>query len=288
MNLNNNFFISSIASNCAGTAIFRLPSVSGEEYIVQGFLTDEPTINMGNTWESAVPDISSLNDFMQIANEGPVSWISTSKAAWKGTAPITVDLNFYLLSFNTEQIKGNSTVDNMPVSKQAAAFAQLAAVEGKSEAASNGFFDRLKVKIHGGYTPNYFEGNENFSTGAYTEKNLDKKEALIAQNKLDYYSSDFNINDNENNSTIQCIINGGGFPTLWMKKMLLESVTFNPSTVRVGYWNYGLKSNGKDADTAQFVKTSEPLYIRVSLKLRLMHAATVEDAIVLFTGKRSL
>lgn len=266
-------FINSIAANCAGMAVFRLPTTNGGEVIIKGFLTEEPSISMSNSWESAIPDISSLNSFSQIAQTGATSWISTSKAAWKSTAPITVDMTFYLITYLKSQLTGNGTLDEMSISKQAAYFAALAAVmpgDGNNEK----FFDNLKIGVHGGYKPDYFQRNGEFTVP------ITKEDESNSKIRLGDYGDDYN--SLENDRTIQCIINGGGRPTIWMRKMLLESVNFTPSTVRTGYWQYA------DGGHASFKTSGEPLYIRVNLKLRLMHAATTADAIRLFTGKEEL
>jgi hypothetical protein len=270
-------FINSIAANCAGMAVFRLPTTNGGEVIVKGFLTEEPNISMGNSWESAIPDISSLNTFSQIAGEGSVSWVSTSKAAWKSTAPITVDMNFYLITYLKAQLTGKGTLDEMPISKQAAYFAALAAVMPGD--GGDGFFNKLKIGVHGGYKPNYFQQNGEFTVPMFSDTEEDKKAASSWKDTFSSYDAN---NAEENDRTIQCIINGGGRPTIWMRKMLLEYVNFTPSTVRTGYWQYA------DGGNASFTTSGEPLYIRVNLKLRLMHAATTADAIRLFTGKEEL
>ena len=59
--------------------------------------------------------------------------------------------------------------------------------------------------------------------------------------------------------------------------MLLESCDFTPSTVKAGYWV-----------GTTFRPSPEPLYIKVNASFKLMHAATVSDAVRLFTGGTSL
>ena len=281
-------FINTIANSCAGMALFSLPNTTNESdengYTgtyknVVGFLSEDPTISMKNSWDAIIPDATSLSDFTQLSGMGAVSWMSTSKAAWKGTEPITLTLNFYLLTYRTAQVSGTSTNQedprNMPVSEQAARFAALLAVSPKSTGPGAGKFAQYGINVHGGYRANYFETNENFN-GNTKDAGQDMRHSMYLGNSTEQEFL------NESDGTIQIIINGGGKPTMYFTKMLLADATFTPSPVRVGYWR--TSGNG----TREFVKSSEPLYIKVSATFRLAHVATVKDAIRVFTRKDSL
>ena len=276
-------FLNTIANDVAGTAVFSLPNCGNETdaqdntgyTIVQGFLSEDPVINMKNNWESVIPDATALSDFTQLAGIGATSWISTSKASWKGTDPITVTLNFYLLTYRMAQLKGGSkNPQDMPVTEQAARFAQLLAISPKENGANNrGKLSDFGINVHGGYRPNYFEANEDFS-GNKENPSSEKAYKTLYANGLE--------NDLDNSDgTIQIVINGGGHTSAVFTKMLLADASFTPSPVRCGYWS-------TDNGVRTFHTSKEPLYIKVAATFRLMHAATVKDAVRMFTGNASL
>lgn len=276
-------FLNTIANDVAGTVVFSLPNCENNRdsdsnsyryTIVQAFLSEDPVINMKNNWESIIPDATALSDFTQLAGIGATSWISTSKASWKGTDPITVTLNFYLLTYRMSQIRGGSkNPQDMPVTEQAARFAQLLAISPKDKAVNSGKLSDFGINVHGGYRANYFEANSDFS-GNNTNEASENSYRTFMQNGLDSCLDDAD-------GTIQFVINGGGHTSAVFTKMLLQDATFTPSPVRCGYWT---TSNG----VRTFTTSKEPLYIKVSATFRLMHAATVKDAVRMFTGETSL
>lgn len=249
-------FINTIANDLAGVASFALPDCEGGKVVIDGFLSEDPVISMKNNFDSVISDLSGVNDFMQLADIDTASWMSTTKAAWKGTDPITVQFNFYLLTYKTAQLH-NGYGKDLPVSKQAAYFARLLSVTPGGADGQLG--STLRVNVHGGYRPDYYQRNSTFSGFSIAN----------AQNQ-NYYNGD-------TSGTCSIIVNGGGRRTLYLNKMLLQDATFTPSTVRTGYW-----SNNT------FITSSEPLYIKVNASFRLMHAATLADATRLFTGNTSI
>lgn len=266
-------FINAISNNIAGMAIMALPSCEGDgnRVIIEGFLAEDPIINLKNNWDSAIPDISSINDFTQIAGKGASSWLATSKAAWKGTAPIKVTLNFFLITYLKAQIGGTSKKSyERPISEQAARLGQLLAVGAGSGSVFNFKGTDLSVSVHGGYKPAYFERNAEFL-------GLSKKEQDKGDVPEFYMNTAFSSTD-DSSGTVQIAINGkNGQTTAVFTDMLLEDATFTPSTVRTGYWQGN-----------QFITSAEPLYIKVSATFRLAHAATVADVARMFTGRSSL
>lgn len=285
-------FIKQIADKFAGQVSFSLPDCNGGYVCVAAFLSEDPVIKMGNKWEALIPDLNTLNDFMQLAGRSPVSWLSTSKAAWKGTDPITVSFNFYLITYSKAQVDGTGKGQELPITKQASYFAQLAAV-GKNT--QGGFLGDMRVDVHGGYKPNYFVDNSNVvNNGNYiqTIKNMVLNDKDGAKANSDTKLASF-AQGEEGDAAYTCdiLVNGNGHPTLHFRKMLLESVEFTPSTVRAGYWNAQKRdaiSNIKTIGSGTFTPSSEPLYIKVNASFRLMHVTTIEDAAMIFLGGKSL
>ena len=276
-------FINTISNSCAGMALFSLPGTQvtgglGTYTNVIGFLSEDPTINMKTNWEAIIPDATAISDWTQLSGMGAVSWIASSKASWKGTDPITLTLNFYLLSYKTAQLNGVGAAKdprNMPVSQQAARFAALLAVSPKITGEGAGKYAGFGINVHGNYRANYFEDNDYFTGNEKSEENNDRTLRLLKD-----ATENINMNS-EDDSTVNIIINGGGKPSQYFSKMLLSDATFTPSPVRCGYWT---NNNGQRV----FIKSSEPLYIKVTATFRLAHTATVRDAVRMFTGKTSI
>ena len=269
-------FLNTIANDVTGTVAFSLPNCGDDKYtIVQGFLSEDPVINMKNNWESIIPDATALSDFTQLAGIGATSWIATSKASWKGTDPITVTLNFYLLTYRLSQVNGSTSKNpqDMPVTEQAARFAQLLAVAPKQEGETSGRFSEFSISVHGGYRANYFEANQEF-TG------LQKNKA--SEDAFNSFMAGVNEIGDDADNTIQFVINGGGHTSAVFTKMLIQDASFTPSPVRCGWWGTG--ANGERV----FNTSKEPLYIKVAATFRLMHTATVRDAVRMFTGETEL
>lgn len=262
-------FIKQIADKLAGQVAFSLPDNGGYKEVI-GFLSEDPVIKMGNKWESLVPDLGAINEFMQIANKGAASWISTSKMAWKGTEPITVTLNFYLITYLKSQVDGQTVGHVMPVSKQAECFAKLVAISQDENA--TGFFKDIKINVHGGYKPNYFESNDHIINNTLSDAMKNKNGTSV-------------INADDGSGTCHIVINGNGMNSVVLRNMLLESLDMTPSTVRAGYWN-GISTKGL-SQTASFKGSGEPLYIKVNASFKLARVATVEDVKGLFGGSYS-
>lgn len=276
-------FINQIAESCAGVVTFSLPDCSGGFVEVRGFLSEDPSINMKNTWEPILPDITALSDFSQLVGAGAQSWIATSKASWKNTDPITVNLNFYLITYLRAQVTGTGTGLEMPISKQAAYFAQLAAIS-QANTGDTSLLGQLAINVHGGYRPDVFQRNSDIMNSSENKANNNSflKNLITGSSTL----SD-STGWNDGNGTIQFVINGGtGGRSQTFTKMLLADINFTPSTVRAGYWESS--STSGYTKTANFYTSSEPLYIKINATFRMMHAATTTDAIRMFTGGTSL
>lgn len=267
-------FIKQIADKLAGQVAFSLPD-NGNFVEVVGFLSEDPVIKMGNKWDSLIPDLGSINEFMQIANQGQASWVSTSKMAWKGTDPITVMLNFYLITYLKSQVDGQTVNHVMPVSKQAECFAKLAAISQDDQA--EGFFKDIRINVHGGYKPNYFESNQSIinNNGAFSK----------LWNKDNSNNVSFAYGEDEGRGTCHIVINGNGMNSVVLRNMLLESLDMTPSTVRAGYWS-GIENKGIN-QTASFKGSGEPLYIKVAAGFKLARVATINDVKGLFGGSYS-
>ncbi len=267
-------FIKQIAEKLAGQVAISCPDCKGGWVEIVGFLAEHPSIRMGNKWDSLISDLGTINEFTQLAQWGASSWISTSKMAWKGTDPIMVTLDFYLLTYLKSQVDGTGNDGAAPISKQAQYLAQLAAISEDPDA--SGALAGLKVQVHGGYKPNYFEDNQ----GVFNHGNLG---ALLNSSERNSSNSYREIDDSK--GTCSIVINGNGMNTIILENMLLENLEMTPSTVRAGYWQ-GITNKGI-SQQAVFRGSAEPLYIKVNAGFKLARAATVQDVARMFGGSYS-
>ena len=204
---------------------------------------------------------------------GQTSWISTSKMSWKRTDPITVNLNFYLITYLKSQVDGSKSGAVEPVSKQATYFAKLVSLSQVDGGGALG----IGVSVHGGYKPNYFVDND---------RNFLNNNNILNLKKMDDSGAINLSEDDEGTHTCHIVINGNGKPSVVLKNMLLESLEMTPSTVRAGYWQ-GIVNKGI-SQSANFVTSAEPLYIKVNAGFKLRQVARDVDVAALFGGTYSV
>jgi hypothetical protein len=68
--------------------------------VLTGLLASEPTIATGNKWGPILNDVSTLSFFGALAGMKSLpSWIGASAQCWKGTNPLSINLDFYLINY---------------------------------------------------------------------------------------------------------------------------------------------------------------------------------------------
>lgn len=132
------------------TMPFRSPksSVNQLEPInLVGLMTGDPTFSAQNKWGTIINDISNLTDVSSLIGESSMfSWINASTMCWKGTSPLVMGIEFYLINYKR----------NLGLEKQLKTLVKLAALERDSMAKAGSSF---KVLAHGGYAADILEGN---------------------------------------------------------------------------------------------------------------------------------
>ena len=163
----------------SGIVQITLPKPSGTSRnsttatTIKGFLLNDPTIRVRNQWGSILPDDGSLNELIQMTGQQNLfSWVAASSAAWKASDPISVGLDFYLLSINK----------NSNIKSQAGSLMSLAALQTSGEG-SSGLADDVAVNVHGGYRVDLLEGNKDIGinallTNAFSSLSGDKEGTL--------------------------------------------------------------------------------------------------------------
>lgn len=245
--MTNNFytkdtFLSLLSSTqaCSGQITICLPPVSGEGEgkVISGFLADEFTLEMGNSWGSVLPDAETANQVGQILGlQNIITWIQSSAAAWKATLPISFSIDVYLVTLVENQTP--SVLDEAKeIMKMMALYIE-----------NNDF---ATAKIHGGYSVDYTKSNNGF-LNLFSKQ----KDRSVSKQETNYKKTISGLVENLNTSdqfgTIDIYINN----SLHLKNLLLEKASFTQSSA--------------------YVDPKTPLYVRMSLTFRTFRAPTVKD-----------
>jgi len=108
-----------------------------------GLLASEPSISTQNKWGPLLENYASLNDINNVVNimgdQNMFSWVGASVMVWKGTEPIKLNLDFYLINYK----RGLNLESKL---KSLTKLTALAGVDSKLSA--------VQVAVHGGYKAN--------------------------------------------------------------------------------------------------------------------------------------
>ena len=151
-----NLFLDGIfdsTSKSPSTITIRIPVPTESSFIkgevLRGLIVGDPTWSASNKWGPLLNDLSNLQDWASLLGEAnQFSWISASTMCWKGTSPLTLGVEFYLINYSSSK--------SAQLRKTLSNFVKLASV-GKSEDGST-----FKVRVHGGYAPELFKNNMEF------------------------------------------------------------------------------------------------------------------------------
>lgn len=115
-----------------------------------GLTTSDPTFSAQNKWGPIINDVSNLQDLGSLMGFGNMaSWVGASTMCWKGTSPLTMGIEFYLINYKR----------GLNLEPQLKALVRLAALDVTNKAL---------VKVHGGYLPDVLSDNETFFNGSIT------------------------------------------------------------------------------------------------------------------------
>ena len=107
-----------------------------------GLTTSDPSFSAQNKWGPIINDVGNLQDLASLmGSSNYLSWIGASVMCWKGTTPLSLGVDFYLINYK----RGLRLEENLE------AFVKLAALDVTSE---------NQVKIHGGYIPDVLANNQ--------------------------------------------------------------------------------------------------------------------------------
>ena len=123
------------------------PSSDAASLHLVGLTTSDPSFSANNKWGTVINDLSNLTDFSSLVGSSNLwSWIGASTMCWKGTAPLSMGIEFFLINYAPGL--------NLDVQlKKLVKLASLSETKQKSDA---------QVYAHGGYAANVLTGNSEF------------------------------------------------------------------------------------------------------------------------------
>ena len=211
-----------------------------------GLMTGDVTFSAQNSWGTIISDLTNLQDLGSLmAQSSLISWISASTMCWKGTSPLSIGIEFYLINYKK----------HLNLEYQLRLLTRMAALDEDPNATRSKDF---KVQVHGGYAPRIFQGNSSFYTMGDV-KNL----LMSGQKNLSHIESE-NVNTNAK-SSIQ----------LWfghkskIKNLLLSKISVTESNIEVA-----------DQDGGNI----KPLYYRVSAQFTGVRPLITTDVDEMFNS----
>ena len=119
-----------------------------------GLMVGDPTFTAQNRWGTVIEDVSNLQDLTSlVGGESMFSWINASTMCWKGTAPLGIGIEFYLINYKKD----------LGLERNLRSFVKLASLYGDPDATAG---QNYKVLVHAGYAADVLSGNKKYFTSA--------------------------------------------------------------------------------------------------------------------------
>ena len=114
-----------------------------------GLMQGDVSFSAQNNWGTIISDLTNLQDLASLAgSENMFTWIKASTMCWKGTNPLSIGIEFFLINYK----KG------LNLEEQLEALVALASLEQNVGATWNS--GEYTARVHGGYAPDLFSNNK--------------------------------------------------------------------------------------------------------------------------------
>ena len=223
---------------------------SAEVPYITGLMVGDPSWGGANQWGTILNDVSNLTDISSLIGQASMfTWINASTMCWKGTSPLSMSIEFYLINYK----KGLGLEDKLrSLMKLASLYKDREAKAGKD----------VKVLVHGGYAADIMKGNSKLFDSSITDvKSLSKD-----SDKYNKVEKSLNYQDGSAQGTLTVQF---GHKSV-IKNLLLSKINVTESTVEVADQNGG---------------TIKPLYYRVSTQFTGIKPLLTKDVDTMFKGK---
>ena len=140
-------------SDSPSSVRITMPNRSGNSNVPKidlvGLMQGDVSFSAQNNWGTIVSDITNLQDLASLAGSGNMfSWIAASTMCWKGTNPLNISVEFFLINYK----KG------LKLEEQLKTLVKLASVDQNTNATGNS--GEYTAQVHGGYAPDLFSNNK--------------------------------------------------------------------------------------------------------------------------------
>ena len=152
-------------SNSPSTITIDIPGYSGGSTL-RGLIIGDPTWTASNKWGPIINDLSNLQDWASLVGlQNQFSWIAASTMCWKGTAPLGISVDFYLINYSSSAKKIEE------LKKGLSNFVKLASIYKSTDNS------KFRVQVHGGYASDIFQNNTELFTNASTAQKMLKSKS---------------------------------------------------------------------------------------------------------------
>ena len=239
-------------SRSPSTITISIPVPTKSSYItgdvLRGLIVGDPTWSASNKWGPLLNDLSNLQDWASLLGEAnQFSWVGASTMCWKGTTPLTLGIEFYLINYSS---KKSSQLRN--TLKE---FVKLASVARSDDSSA------FKVRVHGGYAPDLFVNNREFFCSLSNMKDFWKNGK---QSDIDTIENSI-FTDNGRNAEGSITIRFGNKSKI--RNLLLSKVDVTESTIEV---------------TSLDGSNPQPLYYRVNAQFTGVQPLVTTDVDYMF------
>ena len=177
-----------LTNGSSGIIKVDCPTFDKGRVVITGFCPDDVTVSLGNEWGSIMPGLETLTQLSQFLDDGSIiSWLSGTKACWKGSKPLTIPITFYVFSYS----EGKDAIKTIEPLIELAGVAQGNTEDSPSNLIKfakavlpDSWGDKIDtigkdimIRVHAGYQVDPFEGNtkyiersKNVSDADYTVK----------------------------------------------------------------------------------------------------------------------
>ena len=186
--------------------------------VLCGLLASEPTITTQNKWGPIISNISELSDLSSLMGaQSMFTWIGASVMCWKGTSPLMVSLDFYLINYK----RGLRLEEGLT---------SLTKLTSMSKIEANNVVSQVAVAVHGGYAANtVLNTNASMFDNSYYVDDKKSNSKGNALNRISEFGHMYLVNGEAPQGTLSVSIGN----RVSLSNLLVTRIDTTPSTAEV-------------------------------------------------------
>lgn len=156
---------------------YRSSNSSVQGIKLTGLMIGDPSFTTQNKWGTVVNDVANLQDLGSLMGSSSMfSWINASTMCWKGTSPLTMGIEFYLINYTR----------GLNLEEQLKILVQLSAIDRDMSADKN---SSSRVTVHGGYAADVLKSNASYWTASVASASVFNSNSDIDSISSSLYSA---------------------------------------------------------------------------------------------------